>query len=116
MNVRMICCAAALALPACTQVNDPPVATAQVEGAQHVIVRAEYGRIWWENRAWTAPHELWTLPATGEVQNLAVTRENDGFLVTFNQGGTAFRGSFGEHRAGAGKPADHASELARSDR
>lgn len=86
----------ALAAVACTHAPDHSPAVAQVDGDQHVVVRAEAGRIWWSHRAWTEPHELWTLPGDGKVEKLVVTRAEDGFVVSFEQNGAAWSGRFGE--------------------
>jgi hypothetical protein len=96
MRLRMFFCAAALACAACTHTSERSVAVARVDGAQHVVVRAEAGRVWWSHRDWTEPHELWQLPGGGAVQNLAVARDGDGFVVTFEQGGETWQGRFGE--------------------
>ncbi len=96
MRVQMIACAAALAAAACTHSSIPTAPTAQVDGDdEHVVVRAEGGRLWWAHRAWTEPHELWTLPTNGQVQNLTVERSRNGYVVTFDQGGSTWNGSFG---------------------
>jgi hypothetical protein len=116
MNLRMICCAGALAMAACNHVNEAPVATAQVEGAHHVVVRAEFGRIWWGHNAWSEPHELWTLPGRGDVQNLTVTRQQDGFVVTFEQDGSTFSGRFGESGPGSSTDHEFVNQLAQSGR
>jgi hypothetical protein len=96
MKTRMFAGAVALAAAACTHAPDRAAAVAQVDGAQHVVVRAEAGRIWWSHRAWTEPHELWTLPGEGKVENLNVARESDGFVVSFDQNGASWSGRFGE--------------------
>ena len=91
--------AVALAAAACTHAPDYNTpAVARVDGAEHVVVRAEAGRIWWSHRAWTEPHELWTLPGDGKVEKLSVARESDGFVVSFEQNGTSWSGRFGETR------------------
>jgi hypothetical protein len=113
MNLRMICFAGALAMAACNRVEGRPATTAQIEGDQHVVVRAEAGRIWWAHRAWTEPHELWALPGRGDVENLSVTPREGGYMVTFQQDGTTFSGSFGQVEAGS---VDHTEKLARSER
>jgi len=96
MNLRILMGAAALASAACTHTLERPAAMAQIDGDQHVVVRAEAGRLWWAHRAWSEPHELWTLPAHGDVRNLAVDRLGNAFVVTFDQDGTTWRGTFGE--------------------
>lgn len=94
--ILIACAAAALATAACTHSTEHSPAVAQIEGEQHVVVRAEAGRIWWQHRAWTEPHELWSLPTDGRVDNLVVEREGDGYVVSFEQGGTSWSGRFGE--------------------
>lgn len=94
--ILIACAAAALATAACTHSTEHNPAVAQIEGDQHVVVRAEAGRIWWQHRAWTEPHELWSLPTEGRVENLTVEREGDGYVVSFEQGGTSWSGRFGE--------------------
>lgn len=96
MKLRIFVGAALLACAACTHAPEHSVAMAQVQGDQHVVVRAEAGRLWWAHRAWSEPHELWSLPAGGSVENLAVARDGNGFVVTFDQNGTTWRGTFGE--------------------
>jgi hypothetical protein len=93
--ILVACAAAALATAACTHATQQP-AVARVDGAQHVVVRAEAGRIWWQHREWTEPHELWTLPSGDRVENLSVARDGDAFIVSFEQGGTSWSGRFGE--------------------
>ena len=110
MSLKVMCCVAALAAAACTHASTRTPAVAQIDGEQHVIVRAEAGRIWWAHRAWTEPHELWTLPSQGDVQNLAVTPSVNGFVVTFEQGGEQWRGSFGQRALDANN-----TELARRE-
>ena len=109
MKTMMFACAIALAGTACTHAPDRSPAVAQVEGDQHVVVRAEAGRIWWSHRAWTEPHELWVLPAEGRVENLNVERDVDGFVVSFEQNGTAWSGRFGEVQQ------RHTTQLARRE-
>jgi opacity protein-like surface antigen len=96
MKTMMFACAIALAAAACTHAADQAPAVAQVDGEQHVVVRAEAGRIWWQHRAWTEPHELWALPSEGKVENLNVERSATGYVVSFDQGGQAWSGNFGE--------------------
>jgi hypothetical protein len=69
---------------------------AQLEGREHVVVRAEAGHLWWAHRTWTEPHELCPLPSQGPVENLTVRREAGRFAVSFDQGGTSWNGTFGE--------------------
>ena len=94
--ILIACAAAALATAACTHATEPSPAVAQIDGEQHVVVRAEAGRIWWQHRAWTEPHELWSLPNDGRVDNLVVEHDGDGYVVSFDQGGTSWSGRFGE--------------------
>lgn len=100
MNLAILINVAALAC-ACTH-DDRPVATAQIDGEPHVVVRVEAGNVWWARRAWSEPHRLWSLPARGDVRDLAVERLGDGFVVTFEQGGETWRGTF---REGSDTPA-----------
>ena len=72
MKSMIIAGAFALAAVACTHAPEHNPAVAQVEGAEHVVVRAEAGRIWWSHRAWTEPHELWALPGEGTVGGFVV--------------------------------------------
>ncbi|HEY1958532.1 MAG TPA: hypothetical protein VGH28_23100 [Polyangiaceae bacterium] len=96
MKLRILMGVAALTCAACTHTTEHSASMAQVDGDQHIVVRAEAGHLWWSHRAWSEPHELWALPAQGEVQNLAVGRVGDGFIVTFDQDGTTWSGTFGE--------------------
>jgi hypothetical protein len=96
MKITMFASVIALAAAACTHASEHTPAVAQVQGDQHVVVRAEAGRIWWQHREWTEPHELWSLPAEGRVENLSVAREGDGYVVSFEQNGAAWSGRFGE--------------------
>ena len=111
MKTIMFAGAFALAAVACTHAPDHTPAVAQIDGAQHVVVRAEAGRIWWSHRAWTEPHELWTLPGDGKVENLVVSRDSDGFVVSFEQNGAAWSGRFGEEEQQAHKT----TQLAKRD-
>ena len=105
MKTMMFAGAFALAAVACTHAPDHTPAVAQIDGDQHVVVRAEAGRIWWSHRTWTEPHELWTLPGDGKVENLVVARatDADGFVVSFEQNGAAWSGRFGEEQQQAHK-------------
>ncbi len=110
MKMTMFACAIALATAACTHASNTTPAVAQIQGDQHVVVRAEAGRIWWQHRAWTEPHELWTLPTEGRVENLTVARQGDGYVVSFEQGGASWSGTFGESVA----PEHKATQLAQN--
>lgn len=112
MKSMMFAGAFALAAAACTHAPDHTPAVAQIDGDQHVVVRAEAGRIWWSHRAWTEPHELWTLPGEGKVENLVVTRAADGFVVSFDQSGTSWSGRFGEEQQ---QQAHETTQLAKRD-
>lgn len=96
--MKIILCIAALC-GACASTTTPMQSNvAQVDGDRHVVVRAEAGRLWWSHRTWTEPHELCALPARGNVENLSVQPTEDGFVVSFDQGGTTWQGAFGsEH-------------------
>ena len=95
---KWIGCVALLGAAACSHVgseaSSPTVA--QVDGAQHIVITAQAGHLWWSHRAWTEPHDLWTLPSKGPVEKLAVLPEENGFLVTFEQDGTTYKGRFGK--------------------
>jgi len=72
---------------------------ARLEGDRHVTIRAEAGRLWWSYYPWTEPHPLWAYPAQGRVQNIdvrPVLSKDDGFIVTFEQGGAVWEGEIGE--------------------
>jgi hypothetical protein len=91
----LICALAALGAVACTHTSTFTPNVARVDGAEHVVIRAEAGRLWWAHRDWTEPHELCALPAQGRVENLSVARQGSKFVVTFDQGGTAWTGELG---------------------
>ena len=93
--MKTIICAFALCAAACTNTSTYKPAMAQVDGEHHVVVRAEAGRLWWAHREWTEPHELCALPKSGAVDNLTVTRTDAGFVVSFDQGGESWSGTFG---------------------
>lgn len=103
MNVRVLTMGAAVvACAACAEASAPAAAVARIDDAGlPVVVRAEAGRIWWSRHEWTEPHDLWALPGHGPVEKLSVVREADGFVVTFEQSGTQWRGSF---RTGSTSP------------
>jgi hypothetical protein len=86
---------------ACVHETDNQPNIVRLDGDRHITVRAEAGRLWWSYYPWTEPHELCTLPARGQVDDLRVTpalSTDDGFVVTFRQGGTTWRGDIGtEH-------------------
>ena len=111
MKIMMFAGAFALAAVACTHATEHTPAVAQIDGDQHVVVRAEAGRIWWSHRAWTEPHELWSLPGDGKVENLTVSRSSEGFVVSFDQNGTSWSGRFGEQQEQAHKT----TQLAKRD-
>ena len=118
MNLRTFIGAAAILCAACTHSSEHPVAVAQIQGDQHVVVRAEAGRIWWQHRTWTEPHALWALPSGSQVENLAVTRDRDSYHVTFEQDGMTWEGSFGGNAPAATTLARSGSSwrFARSER
>ena len=97
--MKIILCALALCAMACTNTSTFQPNVAQVDGNRHVVVRAEAGRLWWAHRTWTEPHELCALPSNGPVENLKVDHEGDGFVVSFDQGGTTWTGTFGSEDA-----------------
>jgi hypothetical protein len=111
MKMHLICCAVALGAAACTHssVLATPVVAQVDDGQHHIAIRAEAGRLWWAHRGWTEPHALCALPTEGRVENLAVAREPSGFVVTFDQGGTSWRGTLDE-------APQHVTTIARSDR
>jgi len=96
MRLRTLFAAAAIASAsaACATTAQPAPIVAHASDAP-VIVRVEFGRIWWARCAWAEPHELWKLPGTGAVENLTVTRQGNGFVVSFRQSGSFWQGSFG---------------------
>ncbi len=85
-----------LCVVGCAQVSERSVQVAQVDGDNHITVRAEGGRLWWSHRAWSEPHELWKLPSDAPVTNLAVREiaSGDGprFEITFEQNGEPWHG------------------------
>jgi hypothetical protein len=100
MKIALAACGLCLALVACADVPEKSAAVAQAYGDAHVTVRAEGGRLWWSHHPWTEPHALWKLPASGTVEALSVRAvasdtADDVFVVTFQQGGRSFRGTFG---------------------
>ena len=98
-------CALALCATACGSTSSYKPAMAGVDGEHHVVVRAEAGRLWWAHRAWTEPHQLCALPTNGPVENLMVTAGADGFVVSFDQGGATWSGSFGPATSETTQPA-----------
>ncbi len=87
---------AAFASVGCAQISDRNVAVAQVDGDNHVTIRAEAGKLWWSHRSWSQPHELWKLPSSAPVTNLAVREiasgEGPRYEITFEQNGEPWRG------------------------
>lgn len=85
-----------LAAVACAEVPQRNVAVAQVDGDNHITIRAEGGRLWWSHRPWSEPHELWKLPSNAPVTNLAVRATESGagprFEITFEQNGEPWHG------------------------
>jgi hypothetical protein len=92
--IRSLLICAAFAAVACVHESEHAAVTAQLDGDDHVLVRAEYGRVWWQRCAWSEPHELWALPSNDPVEDLHVTRGDAGLVVTFHQHGRAWSGSF----------------------
>jgi len=91
---RLISCVAlALAAAACVHEDDHPAVTAQASDS-NVVVRAEFGRVWWSRCAWSEPHELWALPDAASVEDLRVSKIDSGYVVTFHQRGREWRGTF----------------------
>ncbi len=85
----------------CVREPDHGQVVARVDGDRHVTIRAEAGKLWWSHWPWSEPHPLWQLPAAGNVENVAVTpnlSSDDGFIVTFEQGGVRWRGEIGDDR------------------
>jgi hypothetical protein len=101
----------ALVSAACVhEVDHESQPMARLDGDRHVTIRAEAGRLWWSYYPWSEPHPLWALPAQGRVANITirpVLSKDDGFIVTFEQGGALWEGEIGD---GLATP-----ELARRD-
>jgi hypothetical protein len=78
-----------------------PCAPVSIEGAQPLTIRAEAGEVWASAHAWTEPRHVWALPAHGDVGNLSTQALPDdvGWVVTFQQGGVAWRGELDASRA-----------------
>jgi hypothetical protein len=104
---KILCAVVAMAAAACTHASTQTPAVASIDGDPHIVVRAEAGRLWWSHRAWTEPHALCELPARGPITNLVVRPKGVGFALSFEQAGTSWEGTFGEHDA---------TLVARSDR
>ena len=79
-------------------------APVSMDGERPLTVRAEAGRIWASYHIWSEPSRAWLLPAHGSVEDLQVrARPNDsGFVVTFRQGGVAWRGELDADRTARG--------------
>ena len=92
---KILCALAAMAAMGCAHPSVYSPTIAEVSGDKHVVVRAEAGRLWWAHRAWTEPHPLCDLPASGHVDNLVVRQNGAGFAVSFDQGGQTWEGTFG---------------------
>ncbi len=99
----------------CSRPDSTPGALAATQGDAPVAVRAEAGSIWWGRHTWSEPRRAWTLPASGPVENLAVERgaPADGWVVSFRQGGVAWRGSIGAQLV-ATRELQEASDLGRT--
>lgn len=94
MRNRLFVLTFALAAAGCVHAPEHAATTAQIDGDAHVVVRVEANRVWWSHCAWSEPHELWTLPSDGAVEDLHVTRSDAGFVVTFHQAGNEWHGTF----------------------
>ncbi len=93
--IRWLTLSIAIAAVACVAETEHPVSTAQAGGNSHVVIRAEYGRLWWSACASSEPHELWTLPhGSAAVENLRVAESDAGYVVSFVQDGTPWSGTF----------------------
>jgi hypothetical protein len=76
---------------------------ASLEGPDAITVRAEGGTLWTAANSSCLPRRAWTMPAKGPVENLTVERlPEGGHVVTFCQGGAAWRGQLDESRTMVG--------------
>jgi hypothetical protein len=99
VTLRVVCFSVACLTGACAMPVERGSVVAHADGEQHLTVRTDANHLWWSHQAWSEPHDLWKLPSSGPVQNLTVhaiaTDETDAvFVVTFDQGGSSWRGRF----------------------
>lgn len=75
-----------------------------IDGESPLTVRAEAGSVWTSKRAWAEPKRVWAMPARGPVEGLAVQAlpHGEGHVITFVQGGIAWRGELDADRAARG--------------
>lgn len=68
-----------------------------IDGASPLTVRAEAGSVWTSKR-------VWAMPAHGPVEGLAVQAlpHGEGHVITFVQGGIAWRGELDADRVARG--------------
>jgi hypothetical protein len=84
---------------ACIHEGDHTQQMARLDGDRHITIRVEAGRLWWSYYPWSEPHPLWTLPTNGRVENIQirpVLSRDEGFVVSFEQGGARWEGEIGE--------------------
>ena len=74
------------------------------EAGRPLTVRAEAGSLWTCAHVWTETRHAWDMPARGPVEDLMVwpLPGSGGYVVTFRQGGVAWRGELDAERTARG--------------
>jgi hypothetical protein len=82
----------------------PHAVPTSIEAERPLTVRAEAGCIWASPHAWSEPRRAWSMPARGPVEDLVLQPRPylGGFVVTFRQGGVAWRGELSADRTERG--------------
>jgi hypothetical protein len=85
---------------ACSHVGQPVTFAA----GRPLTLRVEGGVVWASANAVSDVSHAWTVPARGPVDDLTVSAlpEGGGYVVSFRQGGVAWRGELDAHRAPRG--------------
>jgi len=85
----------------CTHIGQPQTF---VTAARPLTLRVDAGTVWASANAVSYVNRAWPLPARGPVEDLSVSAlpEHGGYIVSFRQGGVAWRGELDASRTPRG--------------
>jgi hypothetical protein len=81
--------------------SEPRVAKpVAIEGERPLTVRTDAGSLWAGSHVWSETNRVWSKPAGGRIEDLAIRPIPGGHEITFVQGGMTWRGEVDvDHRA-----------------